>query len=113
MLPWRQTNTSPFFSISTRAHDRDLIEYLDGLPRWLRQEFARNALRDHLLVRQTLPRRRSSRNEAIGVTDLRRLGQPVGDRIQELFSAETDARGASGPSGIFRSGCKGSGNEHT
>jgi len=31
-----------------KDHDRDLIEHLDGLPRWLRQDFARNALRDHL-----------------------------------------------------------------
>ncbi|MGA2109781.1 MAG: hypothetical protein ABSH25_19315 [Syntrophorhabdales bacterium] len=31
-----------------KDHDRDLIEHLDGLPRWLRQDFARNALREHL-----------------------------------------------------------------
>ncbi|MGD0658507.1 MAG: hypothetical protein ABSD38_10615 [Syntrophorhabdales bacterium] len=31
-----------------KEHDRDIIEHLDGLPRWLRQDFARNALRDYL-----------------------------------------------------------------
>ena len=31
-----------------KDRDRDIIEYLDGLPRWLRQDYVRNALRDHL-----------------------------------------------------------------